>query len=54
MPIRQASVAFAVSVYERDNRREFAITINELVDMPAAASQGGTKPATAAGIAMRL
>ncbi len=40
--------------YIRDNRAAFSTTTTELADIPTPASQGGTIPARAAGIASIL
>jgi hypothetical protein len=35
-------------------RREFPTTSSELIDMPMAAAQGGTRPQAASGMAQKL
>ncbi len=42
------------TLYSRFNRSEFITTTSELADMPIAAIQGATIPATANGIAVML
>jgi hypothetical protein len=50
----EAALARSEIAPRRRRRREFSTTRIELVDMPMAASHGGTNPKAASGMAVRL